>query len=92
MQSFEIIIVNSVFFAHLYVEISFCIRNYIVNVFTRFTTCFADQMDRRESINASVYQDIAGILNAKTHSQLIAMQKQINQKIKSGDAVDIGNY
>ena len=49
-------------------------------------------MDRRESINASVYQDIAGILNAKTYSQLIAMQKQINQKIKSGDAVDIGNY
>ena len=76
----------------MYVEISFCIQNYIVNVFTRFTTCFADQMDRRESINASVYQDIAGILNAKTYSQLIAMQKQINQKIKSGDAVDIGNY
>lgn len=71
---------------------SFCIQNCIVNVLTRFTTCFADQMDRRESINASVYQDIAGILNAKTYSQLIAMQKQINQKIKSGDAVDIGNY
>ncbi|CAH3023461.1 unnamed protein product [Porites evermanni] len=53
---------------------------------------YSDQMDRRESINASVYQDIAGILNAKTYSQLIAMQKQINQKIKSGDAVDIGYW
>lgn len=48
-------------------------------------------MDRRESINKSVNQDIAGILNAKTYSQLVAMQKQINQKIASGDAVDIGN-
>ena len=47
-------------------------------------------MDRRESINSSVNQDIAGILSAKTYSQLVAMQKQINQKIASGDAVDIG--
>ena len=47
-------------------------------------------MDRRESINASVNQDVAGIFNAKTYSQLIALHKQINQKIASGDAVDIG--
>lgn len=52
----------------------------------------ADQMDRRESINASVNQDVAGIFNAKTYSQLIVLQKQINQKIASGDAVDIGNH
>ena len=50
----------------------------------------ADLMDRRESINTSVKHDIAGILGAKTYSQLVAMQKQINLKIASGDAVDIG--
>lgn len=53
---------------------------------------FSDLMDRRESINSSVNQDIAGILSAKTYSQLVAMQKQINQKIASGDAVDIGYW
>ena len=47
-------------------------------------------MDRRESINASVNKDVAHIFSGKTYSQLIALQKQINQKIASGDAVDIG--
>lgn len=50
----------------------------------------ADQMDRRESINASVNQDVEGIFNSKTYSQLVQLHKQINQKIASGDAVDIG--
>ena len=49
-------------------------------------------MDRRESINASVNQDVEGIFNSKTYSQLIQLQKQINQKIASGDAVDIGKH
>ncbi|XP_078377222.1 splicing factor Cactin-like isoform X2 [Oculina patagonica] len=53
---------------------------------------YSDQMDRRESINASVNQDVAGIFNAKTYSQLIALHKQITQKIASGDAVDIGYW
>lgn len=47
-------------------------------------------MDRRESINGSVKKDIVGILGSKTYSQLVTMQKQINLKISSGDAVDIG--
>lgn len=49
-------------------------------------------MDRRESINASVNQDVEGIFNSKTYSQLIQLHKQINQKIASGDAVDIGKH
>lgn len=53
---------------------------------------YSDLMDRRESINTSVKHDIAGILGAKTYSQLVAMQKQINLKIASGDAVDIGYW
>ena len=48
-------------------------------------------MDRRESINGSVKKDIVGILGSKTYSQLVTMQKQINSKISSGDAVDIGS-
>lgn len=52
----------------------------------------ADQMDRRESINASVNQDVEGIFNSKTYSQLVQLHKQINQKIASGDAVDIGKH
>ena len=49
-------------------------------------------MDRRESINSSVNQDVEGIFISKTYSQLVQLHKQINQKIASGDAVDIGNY
>ena len=49
-------------------------------------------MDRRESINASVNQDVEGIFNSKTYSQLVQLHKQINQKIASGDAVDIGKH
>lgn len=54
----------------------------------------AEHMDRRESINASVNKDVTNIFGGKTYSQLLALQKQINQKIASGDAVDIGinNY
>ena len=54
----------------------------------------AEHMDRRESINASVNKDVTNIFSGKTYSQLLALQKQINQKIASGDAVDIGinNY
>ena len=49
-------------------------------------------MDRRESINASVNQDVEAIFNSKTYSQLTQMHKQITQKIASGDAVDIGKH
>ena len=49
-------------------------------------------MDRRESINSSVNQDVEGIFISKTYSQLVQLHKQINQKIASGDAVDIGSY
>ena len=50
------------------------------------------QLDRRESIHSSVNADVADIFKKKTHSQLVALQKQINQKIASGDAVDIGKH
>ncbi|XP_029202325.2 splicing factor Cactin-like [Acropora muricata] len=53
---------------------------------------YSDLMDRRESINGSVKKDIVGILGSKTYSQLVTMQKQINSKISSGDAVDIGYW
>lgn len=46
--------------------------------------------DRREGINASVSQEVAGIFQGKTHSQLVALKNQINERIKSGSAVDIG--
>lgn len=48
-------------------------------------------VDRRESINSSVHDDVAKVFRGKTYSQLIALEKQIHQKITSGDAVDIGN-
>ena len=67
----------------------------VVHVAVYFNFLFiliADQMDRRESINSSVNQDVEGIFISKTYSQLIQLHKQINQKIASGDAVDIGNY
>ena len=47
-------------------------------------------VDRRESINTSVHDDVAKVFKGKTYSQLIALEKQIHQKITSGDAVDIG--
>lgn len=53
---------------------------------------YSDQMDRRESINSSVNQDVEGIFISKTYSQLVQLHKQINQKIASGDAVDIGYW
>lgn len=59
---------------------------------SQFLILIADQMDRRESINASVNQDVEAIFNSKTYSQLTQMHKQITQKIASGDAVDIGKH
>lgn len=53
---------------------------------------YSEHMDRRESINASVNKDVTNIFSGKTYSQLLALQKQINQKIASGDAVDIGYW
>lgn len=53
---------------------------------------YSEHMDRRESINASVNKDVTNIFGGKTYSQLLALQKQINQKIASGDAVDIGYW
>ncbi|XP_071844797.1 splicing factor Cactin-like isoform X2 [Apostichopus japonicus] len=48
--------------------------------------------DRREGINASVSREVGGIFQGKTHSQLVALQNQINERIKSGSAVDIGYW
>ena len=62
------------------------------NYFNFLFILIADQMDRRESINSSVNQDVEGIFISKTYSQLVQLHKQINQKIASGDAVDIGSY
>ncbi|XP_048584060.1 cactin isoform X2 [Nematostella vectensis] len=48
--------------------------------------------DRRESIHTAVHSDVDKIFKGKTYSQLIALEKQIFQKISSGDAVDIGYW
>ncbi|KAJ8029088.1 Cactin [Holothuria leucospilota] len=48
--------------------------------------------DRREGINASVSSEVASIFQGKTHSQLTALKSSINERIKSGSAVDIGYW
>lgn len=41
-------------------------------------------------MHEAVHTDVAKIFTGKTHTQLIALEKQIYSKISSGDAVDIG--
>ena len=49
-----------------------------------------DLRNQREVINTAVKADVASIFKGKTHSQLVAMQKQITNKINAGGAIDIG--
>ncbi|XP_046864874.1 cactin-like isoform X2 [Xenia sp. Carnegie-2017] len=48
--------------------------------------------ERRETINSSVNDDIEKIFRGKTSTQLSALRNQINEKISSGGAVDIGYW
>ena len=45
---------------------------------------------RREVINSAVQTDVNQIFRGKTHTQLIALQNQIKDKIKSGGSIDVG--
>ena len=48
---------------------------------------------RQEGINLAVMCNVVSILNRKTHGQLLALQDQINQRIRScRDAIDIGYW
>jgi len=51
-----------------------------------------DLRNQREVINTAVKADVASIFKGKTHSQLVAMQKQITNKINAGGAIDIGYW
>lgn len=48
--------------------------------------------NQREVINTAVKADVASIFKGKTHSQLLAMQKQITNKISAGGPIDIGLF
>nr|XP_006826020.1 PREDICTED: cactin-like isoform X2 [Saccoglossus kowalevskii] len=52
----------------------------------------ADEVERREGINASVSSEVADVFKGKTSNQLLAMKDQILKRIKSGSAVDIGYW
>ena len=49
-----------------------------------------DVRNQREVINTAIKADVASIFKGKTHSQLVAMQKQITNKINAGGTIDIG--
>lgn len=47
---------------------------------------------RRDVINSSVQSDVNSVFKGKTYSQLVALQKQIRTKIKSGGSIDVGYW
>ena len=49
-----------------------------------------DLRNQREVINTAVRADVTNIFKGKTHGQLVAMQKQIKEKISAGGPIDIG--
>jgi hypothetical protein len=51
-----------------------------------------ESVDRRGGINKAVSGDIASLLRGKTHSQLIALQDQIQAKLSSSDVIDVGYW
>ncbi len=54
--------------------------------------CEGDIGNQRDVINTAVKSDISSVFNGKTYNQLLALQKQIRQKIKTGGAIDIGYW
>ena len=46
--------------------------------------------DRRTGINASVMDDVATVFKGKTLSQLSILEKSIQDKVKGGEGVDVG--
>uniref|UniRef100_A0A8C4R183 Splicing factor Cactin n=1 Tax=Eptatretus burgeri TaxID=7764 RepID=A0A8C4R183_EPTBU len=48
--------------------------------------------DRREGINPSVSGDVQGVFKGKSYGQLQALNAQIENKISSGQALDIGYW
>ncbi len=51
-----------------------------------------DTLNHREVINTAVRSDVVSVFQGKTYSQLLALEKQIRQKIKAGGTVDIGYW
>ncbi|XP_076101845.1 splicing factor Cactin-like [Mytilus galloprovincialis] len=51
-----------------------------------------DYRDRREGINESVNSEVGSIFKGKTTNQLQLLETQINQKLNSGEGVDIGYW
>eukprot|EP00795_Rhopilema_esculentum_P006206 gene6206-11611_t len=51
-----------------------------------------DLRNQREVINTAVRADVTSIFKGKTHGQLVAMQKQIKEKISAGGPIDIGYW
>jgi len=47
---------------------------------------------RREVINPSVHKDVHEIFHGKTHAQLLILQKQMKERIKSGGSIDVGYW
>eukprot|EP00794_Sanderia_malayensis_P009683 gene9683-10670_t len=51
-----------------------------------------DSRNQRDVINTAVQSDVVSIFKGKTYTQLIALEKQMRQKIKTGGAIDIGYW
>ena len=45
---------------------------------------------RRDVINNAVQTDIQSVFKGKTHSQLLALEKQIKGKLRMGGSIDVG--
>ncbi|XP_074640523.1 splicing factor Cactin-like [Tubulanus polymorphus] len=48
--------------------------------------------NRREGINTSVIEDVASIFRGKSHNQLMALKKQMQDKLKGGEGIDVGYW
>jgi len=47
---------------------------------------------QREVINPAVHKDVDAIFKGKTHSQLLLLQTQMKERIKSGGSIDVGYW
>jgi hypothetical protein len=49
----------------------------------------SDTLARQRDVNAAVESEIAALLSGKSLDQLSLLQRQIQDKLKSGEAVDV---